>query len=163
MFPYGLEDALEYNPETGDLTWLVSRGRVKKGSRVQSINDKGYYQLRYAGKLLRAHRVAFYLMEGRWPTAIDHINGDRSDNRWLNLREAAQCDNMRNLKRPHTNTSGVVGVSYAKGRDKWQATISVQNKTKHLGYYAAKQDAVCARKAAEVQYGFHTNHGKTAL
>jgi HNH endonuclease/AP2 domain len=102
-------------------------------------------------------------MTGHLPTLeIDHINGDRDDNRWINLRQVTASVNMKNLPLPRTNKSGTPGVIWHKRDEKWQASIKVDRRTVHLGYFESKQDAIAARKVAERQYGFHPNHGRLA-
>ncbi len=91
---------------------------------------------------------------------IDHINHDPSDNRLANLRKVKRLDNMRNQSMRSTNPSGVTGVRFNKECHKWQATIMVLGKEIHLGLFEGFNRAVHARKAAEVKYGFHENHGK---
>ena len=91
---------------------------------------------------------------------IDHENGDRSDNRIANLRDVPPSENMRNVKRHITNTSGHVGVFWYKPRNKWVARITVNYTLHHLGYFTDIADAIAARKAAEIFYGFHKNHGR---
>ena len=155
-----IEDALDYNPETGALTWKVDRGtRARKGDIAGCPHSQGYRQVKLGGKPPLSHRVAFYIMECRWPKEqIDHINGTKTDNRWSNLREADHPENMRNQKQYKTNTSGCTGVHWYKRRQQWVSQIRVSGRLKHLGYYKYWFDAVCARKSAEVQYGFHKNH-----
>jgi hypothetical protein len=96
---------------------------------------------------------------GVWPTQlIDHINGDRADNRIVNLRQTTQSENMRNRRKSTNNTSGYVGV-YKVGA-KWRARISVDSKNMNLGIYDTIEQAVQARKQAEIDYGYHENHGR---
>jgi hypothetical protein len=96
---------------------------------------------------------------GVWPTQlIDHINGDSSDNRIVNLRQTTQSENNRNRRITDKNTSGYVGV-YKRGA-KWCAQISVNGKNMHLGAYDTIEQAANARKQAEIDYGYHENHGR---
>lgn len=112
------------------------------------------------GKNYRAHRVIWAMTFGAWPDGqIDHINGNRSDNRIENLRVVSNAENQRNSKIRSTNTSGAAGVSWNKRCAKWQARITVNHKRIHLGYFGNKDDAIAARKSAEIKYGFHPNHG----
>ena len=98
---------------------------------------------------------------GAWPKkGIDHINGITDDNRISNLRDVSQSDNMRNMTTPCRNTSGRIGVYWFARDCKWQAQIRADGKTKHLGYFDDINDAIAARKAAEIEYGYHENHGR---
>lgn len=124
-------------------------------------NGDGYRCGKIFDRSYRAHRVLWLLHTGEWPTdQIDHINGDRADNRIINLRAVSNTDNARNSCRPSNNTSGVVGVYWYKRHNMWYASIRINEKNLSLGYFEDFADAVATRKAAEVNYGFHENHGK---
>lgn len=93
---------------------------------------------------------------------VDHVNGDITDNRLSNLRVCTQKENCRNLKLSKNNTSGHNGISFNKKRQKWHAYIRVNYKRKHLGIYADINDAIKARKQAELEYfGFLMEDKKT--
>ena len=110
-----------------------------------------------------AHRVIWAMQTGEWPADdIDHINGDRADNRWENLRAVERKDNARNAKRRSTNTSGMMGVQWHPALGKWRARIMVDGRSIALGCYHSLEDACAARKSAERRYGFHENHGRAA-
>ena len=94
------------------------------------------------------------------PETIDHINRVRDDNRWRNLRPVSQKENSRNQKIYSTNTSGISGVTWRKQDKVWRSTIGVANKVSHLGSFNNLFEACCVRKAAELKYGFHQNHGR---
>ena len=155
-----LNEALSYCPETGLLTWRVARGRCAAGSPAGCDTERGYISVRVNSINLYAHRVAFEIMTGRKPEFIDHINGVRSDNRWINLREVTRSENGMNMKKPATNRSGVIGVFWNTGKGKWTARIKINQKTKHLGDFNDFKEAVTARKDAEQELGFHRNHGR---
>lgn len=177
-----LRKLVRYNPDTGKLFWNEREESdfppVKRGSSpfltgtwnrrhagkeaFCQTNKKGYKVGKLLGRYAAAHRVAWAMAYGRWPiNQIDHINGDRSDNRLRNLREVTLVENSRNTKRPSTNTSGHIGVGYHKNVGKWFAHISVSRKMRHLGYFADKADAIAARLTAERELGFHPNHGRS--
>ena len=159
-FVVQMQRAIAYNPATGDFTWKVSRGTVKAGDSAGSISD-GYLRIKFSGQRVFAHRLAWLFMYGRMPKdQIDHIDGDRTNNRITNLREVDHKTNHRNLRISPFNTSGVMGVGWHKPDQRWQARIKVDGLLMHLGNFADWFDAVCARKAAEAVYGFHKNHGK---
>lgn len=114
-----IEDQLSYDPETGVLTWLTSRGKRKVGSRAGALMNKGYRRIMVNGKRYLEHRLAYYLMTGEWPELeIDHKNRIRSDNRWTNLRTATDQQNAWNAEA--YGESGVRGVHKHAG--KWQVT-----------------------------------------
>lgn len=163
-----LEKYISYNPETGKLYWKVNKNsRARKGKEAGCVwhcnENLKYIFVRIDYQLYRAHRLAFLLMEGRWPEQVDHINGDGLDNRWENLREVNHRENHRNEKLSKNNTSGVTGVSFSKKLNKWLAYIKINYKTVHLGCYLEYDDAVSSRKRAEEKYGFHKNHGRKGV
>ena len=101
-------------------------------------------------------------MEGSYPPdQIDHINGDRADNRWTNLRHANNTENSRNTKIACNNSSGVTGVCFNKREQKWRAAIGNNGKVISLGDFDNFDDAVRARKEAEKLYNYHPNHGRS--
>ena len=123
----------------------------------------GYLGGRLMGVNYLAHRVMYALAYGRWAAGeVDHINGDRTDNRPENLRDVPKVLNARNAKRAANNTSGATGVMLRKRDSKWIATIRMFGKTHYFGAYQDFFDAVAARKAAEAEFGFHPNHGRKA-
>jgi len=156
-----LKELLHYNPDTGIFTNLTSRGGVKVGGVAGCLNNRGYIDLQIQKKTCLTHRLAFLYMTGEWPAdQVDHINGVKDDNRWGNLRDVTNQENGRNQKRRNDNTSGVTGVCWYKQTGKWVAQIKIKNKKKFLGYFADFNEAVSARKEAELEHGFHTNHGR---
>ena len=96
-----LKELLHYDPDTGVFTWKKGRqGRIKKGGIAGNEDQSGYCKIVVKGKRYGAHRLAFLYMEGYFPEhQVDHINRDRGDNRWVNLREATHTCNMRNCSR----------------------------------------------------------------
>lgn len=123
------------------------------GHKTGRINDRLFY----------AHRIVWAMHTGMWPeNEIDHINGDPADNRIENLRDVSHKQNLRNQGMPSNNTSGVVGVRFYRPRSKWTASIGVDGKFIHLGYYDTKDKAIAARLEANARHGFHENHGRQA-
>lgn len=135
---------------------------TKNAGRVAgAIDAQGYTVMSVANKMHKAHRLAFLLMTGSAPQGqVDHINGDRSDNRWCNLRDVPKLLNALNQKKHSTNTSGVTGVRFSTHINKWMAYIGHQNKMHHLGVFDTLEEACEARWDAEEKLGFHQNHGK---
>jgi len=140
--------------------WKKSKPGMKLSGIAGSLGNKGYIRLKVDGRQYQAHRVAWLIMTGEWPeNDIDHINHDRADNRFINLREATCMENARNQKLRKTNKSGVCGVRLNKKKTKWDAQIQVVGKIIHLGAFDKFENAVKVRKEAEEKYGFHPNHG----
>lgn len=154
-----LKEMLDYNPETGVLTWVISQGRVKTGDICNSKCRYGYVMVRLNSKKYRAHRLAFLYMTGKWPEFIDHINHVRDDNRWVNLREVTYQENNRNASISKNNKSGFTGVCWITRDEKWLAKIVINKKPVYLGFYGDRFEAICARASANNKYGFHPNHG----
>jgi len=111
--------------------------KSKIGEIAGHVDVKGYRIIKFQGKKYKAHRLIWLFIYGKWPDdEIDHINRDRLDNRIENLREADRYINMRNL--------GNVGVTRFRGQ--WKARLA----QKHLGYFTSYEEAMTARKAAEL-------------
>ena len=154
---------LTYNHESGIARW-TGEGKSRKavaGKEAGTIARNGYPTIGLLGKKYRLHRIVWLITHGEWPEEIDHINGIRTDNRLCNLRSVTRRDNLRNRRIGSANTSGVMGVYWEKDRNKWNAQIARNMKSNHLGRFDNLFDAVCARKSAEIEYGFHPNHGRT--
>ena len=172
--PETLRQLLRYEPETGKLFWRcrpmemfasTSRAKAWNGQWADkeaftSLNSHGYKQGKIWGRKLKGHRVAWAVCLGEWPSLpIDHINGDRSDNRVANMRLATTVENGQNTKRPRTNTSGQVGVSFNRAARKWRAYIG-QGAGSYIGQFESFEEAVGARILAEKRAGYHENHGR---
>lgn len=176
---------LRYDPETGKLYWrereihLFTDGPKNSAlCKMRSWNSRfsGSEALAYVssqgyliGDVLnvghKSHRVIWKMVTGEDPTIIDHINGNRRDNRFCNLRAVTPSDNSRNTSTYKSNSSGAVGVDFIEAvhgqrRAYWRARICVDNRLITIGSFTTKEDAIRARKAAERKFGFHPNHGR---
>lgn len=150
--PADVADLLHFDAETGVLRWRIQPSmRTAAGTVAGTFNPaNGYIHISIRSKDYRAHRIAWAIAYGDpGDNEIDHINGDRSDNRLINLRLATQAQNSRNRKRHRNNTSGVSGVAWSRKLNKWTAKIQVGGKQTHLGCFDALEDAAVARIAAE--------------
>jgi hypothetical protein len=156
-----LHKIVSYNKLTGVFTWALNKGsRGVIGCVAGYLDNSGYIQIQIDGVKFRAHRLAWIYCYGESPEEIDHINGERSDNRMVNLRSVSRSANMKNKSIYKNNISGFVGVNYNKNQKKWISRIKVDGKDIHIGSYKDKQDAVKARLKANDKYGFHDNHGR---
>jgi len=176
-----LNELLDYDPETGSLRWKKrdvsmfafdterhTTKRVYSAERackiwntryagkeaLTAVNNWGYRHGAVDGRNLQAHRAIWEMVSGRTPDMIDHINGDITDNRLCNLREATPTLNSSNRKIALNNKSGVIGVCWHAGRKCWQAQISMNGKQHNLGQFKTKEEAKAARKAAEIAFNF---------
>jgi len=120
----------------------------RKGYLVGAIFDRNY----------RSHRIIWKMVYGTDPDQIDHVDGNRTNNRLKNLRDVSGRQNQLNMGRGKANKSGVVGVCWDKQRKRWTATITVNRKTVNLGRFVDKDDAIAARRQAEIDHGFHPNN-----
>ena len=149
-----LKELLHYDPETGEFTWLVSNSnRVKVGDIAGCINKLDYRTIAINRKIYLAHRLAFLWMTEAFPeNMVDHINHDKSDNRWENLRPATRAENKRNTWKQSNNTSGFKGVYFNKGVGKYVAHVTVNGAKKYLGCFTSPEEAYQARCCAEDEY-----------
>ena len=135
---------LTYCSDTGMFTWKEKPAvGVSVGSQAGSISRTGYRRIRIRGKGCQAHRLAWLLVKGVWPEGhIDHINGDRMDNRISNLRQVTCQQNAENRRSPSaSNKSGYLGVSWCATDKKWKAQIFSRGKCKSLGRFDSAEIA----------------------
>ena len=163
-----LRSIVNYNPDTGIMTWRtreINQPSDKTwntryaGKQLKTIDGKGYYHFAHLRKFYRVHRMAWLYVTGDMPDVIDHINGDRQDNRFCNLKNTTHQINHLNQRINTTNTSGVSGVYKNKAKGIWCAQIKFNGKTQHLGSSKSFFEAVCMRKSEERKLGFSLNHG----
>jgi len=139
-----LREIINYDPITGILT---SRG---SGADIGRIQARGYVHVTVFGRSYLAHRIAWIFVNGVWPTnEIDHINGDRADNRLTNLREATTSENAQNRKTRADNTSGFTGVR--PHQSAWRADIKINGKYKFVGSYSTPELAYAAYLVAKIK------------
>lgn len=157
-----LKKIISYDAETGDFKWLVRRGAsAAPGNVAGTINAKtGYRIIKFKGRAVPGHRLAFLYMTGEIPETVDHINNIRNDNRWINLRPTDRRGNCRNSIRRKDCKSGVKGVCWNKRLKKWIAQINVRGYTEHVGCFPDLIGAELAvRRAREKYHGEFANHG----
>lgn len=169
-----LQERLNYDPKSGLLTWKVRpestfankqawaawNTRFSNKPAFTTINGEGYRIGSINNVVMSAARVIYTLMTGTEPEMIDHIDGNRTNDSWVNLRNVDAATNLKNKKKSIANKSGVTGVCWDKARNKWEATIGHNRKSIKLGYFECINDAITARKLAEIEYNYHPNHGR---
>jgi len=148
---------ISYDQNTGIFVWSERPGNRSYNARLSGKNagqveSNGYIRIRIFGTRYLAHRLAWFYLYKIWPVWIDHINGDRADNRIDNLRECLPVESAQNRKVLCTNKSGFTGVHWAKRQNKWRAVIYTRNYFKSLGYFESKDEADAAYRQAKTQY-----------
>jgi len=128
---------------------------MKVGDIAGSMMSHGYRRICIDNRVYLAHRLAWLYMTGEWPKhQIDHINGNKNDNRHVNLREATNSENMRNTGKRSDNSSGFKGVYWNSEKMRWSAQISYNGRHKSLGTFDTAEEAhVAYRSASEKLHG----------
>ena len=136
-----LKALLHYDPDTGVFTWKVNRkGGVKAGDITGYEARNGYIQIGVNSKVYLAHRLAWLYVNGIWPECdIDHINGQRFDNKIINLRLATRTENNQNRTAKSNNKSRYLGVYWHKAAQKWAAEIKLSGKKVYLGLFTTPE------------------------
>ncbi|WP_312358867.1 HNH endonuclease signature motif containing protein [Mixta calida] len=171
-----LKEMFVYKEDEGLLFWkerprhhFPSDGRFSRwnklhpGRQAGSVSKiSGYVIISIDRSCYKAHRLIWYMHTGEDPgTIMDHINHNRSDNRFSNLRKASYVSNAQNRSINCRNKSGCPGVKFYPEYNSWVVSIKVNYKAIHLGSFKDKDEAIRARRAAEIKYGYHKNHGRT--
>lgn len=137
-----LKECLDYNPDTGEFTWMENQGSAKKGDSCKCQDSHGYSVIKIDRKKYYAHRLAWLYVYGDWPVEeIDHINGRRADNRACNLRDVCSRVNQQNLHNWSTkHESGYLGV-FAHRHGRWRARIRHEGRSTNLGIFDTPEEA----------------------
>jgi hypothetical protein len=154
-----LVSSLQYNQETGTLTWV--KASRNNGKIAGHLNNDGYRKIMFKGYQFRAHRVCWCIVYGVMPKhEIDHINGLRGDNRLCNLREATRSENEMNKKVRFDSISRFRGV-YQTSKNSFKATITKNGKKIRLGCFKTAEQAHEAYVKASINFhGEFANSGK---
>lgn len=169
-----LKRLLDYDPETGALIWKRRTSDFFEGSNKEAQcnawnaryagkpalngdNGQGYAHGSFLGRHLRAHRVVFFMVHGVWPEEVDHIDGDRKNNRISNLRASCRALNSTNLK---SRRSGGLPIGISRVKKGFKACIVKSGKHFHLGTFLTVEEAFAARKGAEAVLPWHGNQGR---
>lgn len=156
-----LRELVDYDPATGLFVWKQKRrGQVVPGSIAGHIDKDGYRIFMLAGVSYRAHRVAWFWCHGTFPKQeLDHINGNKDDNRVANLREANKSENQQNLACARvTNGTGLLGAH--KSHTMFEARIKLNGITRRLGRFKTPEEAHL--EYLRVKQNIHT-HNERAL
>lgn len=152
--------------EDGCLIWKYHPDKSKKyyiGTVAGMLMSDGYYRVSILGKKYRLHRVIFLYHKGylpEFPVTIDHITGNRDDNRIENLREATKSQQNYNKPISNSNTSGIKGVCWDKTNRKWKTKVESNGKRYTVGYFSDIEEAKNAvRQLREKLHGEFCNHG----
>jgi len=151
LSPAYVASRLAYDPESGELTWLVGS---YAGRRAGRLDTSGYRQVFIGGRRRPATHIIWLMMTGRLPSHfIDHRNRDKADDRWANLREASRSENARNSpgRSRYYAFKGIKPLPRKSSR--WQARISVDGKYKHLGCFDTPE--LAARAYDDAARRFH--------
>jgi hypothetical protein len=145
---------LNYDPETGVFTYKVKRHKRNAGDVAGHINKQGRRIIGVFSGTYKSTRLAWLIMTGEWPDDLnmDHRDRNPANDAWSNLRLATDGENCRNTNIYKSNTSGIKGVSWRKELKKWQASIQVDGKQIHLGFFHEKESAAVRYASAAAAY-----------
>jgi hypothetical protein len=171
--PERLREILSYDAETGDLIWKHREPKTR-GDNIFNAKYAGKIAFSYIGTegyrygcinghgRLAAHRVIWAIVHNVWPEFIDHINGNRSDNRLINLREVTKSQNAQNQKCRSDNTSGMMGVNWSAQHGRWRVRVQVNGRRVHVGMFDTVEKAKEAKIKAEKTHGYGPNHNRVS-
>ena len=152
-----LKGLLNYDEDSGNLTWLVDKKSAKTGDIVGFKSKQPYYEVHIDGQKYLVHRLVWFYSYGVWPNIIDHRDGNTRNNSLKNLREVTVAQNSLNKKRSKNNLCGAKNVSYKQDRNKYAVNLDVDGKPKHIGHYPTIELAKIAATEARIKY-----HGEYA-
>lgn len=157
-----VRDLFVYDEDTGSLIWRKRVSpRIGAGHMAGYVAADGYQKVFVFGRPFLAHRIIWLYHYNEWPKKyIDHIDGNRLNNKISNLRDVSGMENQRNRALAKNNKSGIAGVCWSRHYKRWVSRIKINNKFISLGSYEDFFEACCARKSAEKHFGFHENHGR---
>jgi hypothetical protein len=155
-----LHALFEYRENGTLIRKVTTNPRAPAGEPSGCPNKAGYLRTRVSGALYLNHRLIWFMHHGTWPSVVDHINGNKQDNRLENLRACNQSQNMQNCKNKKSNKTGVKGVQWREDKQKYRARITVDRKEYFVGYFLTLDEARDAITAAREHYHKDfANHG----
>lgn len=150
-----LRKVLNYNPHTGQFTWLVRTARrIHIGDSPNCKNRDGYIQVSIDNKRYLVHRLVWLYVYDEWPLfQLDHVNGIRDDNRLCNLRSVTNSQNQQNRRGARCDSrTNVIGVTWVEKRQCWRAHLMLNRKYMLKSYHKKIEDAIASRRQAELKY-----------
>ena len=154
-------ELFSYDETTGIFIRKCDISNYKQGTTAGTKDRNGYIAITVDRTITYAHRLAWLYVYGKMPAKeIDHINGDKADNRIHNLRDVTRAVQAKNMPKVVKNNSACIGVAKRKDCNRWAAKIQVAGKNIYLGIYKTYEEAVAARIAANKKYGFSDSHGR---
>ena len=140
-----LHDLFEYRD--GELYWKNHKApRIRANRLAGTINSNGYRVVRFLDNVYRIHRLIYFMFHKKFPKLVDHINGNKLDNRIENLREATRSENLLNQKRRKNNQSGIKNVSFHTKSQKWRIQFRVNKKNYSYGSFDSLEEAAKVAK-----------------
>lgn len=142
-----LKEWLTYDPNSGIFIWNKdTHGKVKKGDIAGHLNGFGYITIKLLQINYRAHRLAFLYMTGHWPEMeVDHINQNKADNRWCNLRDVNRSTNCSNKSVQKNNQLGEKNISMDRATGRYWVSITRQGIRKNIGGFMTSKEAIKVR------------------
>ena len=167
-----LKECFDYNEITGELlkrprprhhfknnrNYMISLSQLHTPNI--SVSDSGYVRVSLDNKIFYAHRIIWKMQTGEDPYIIDHIDHNRLNNTWSNLRNIQRKDPSKNLGKSIKNKSGITGVYFNKSIKKWVAQCRANGHQRYIGSYLDINDAAQAVLEFRMKHGFHKNHGQ---
>ena len=158
-----IRSLFQYDPNTG--TFLRTHKISYIGNlypivptAITHTNQNGYYRTSVYRRLYLVHRLIFIYMTGRQPKKTDHINGNKQDNRWANLRDVDQASNMLNMGLRYNSITGEIGISRNR-QGKYVVLMQRDGQQRYGGRFPTLEEAIAARNRVASELGFHPNHG----
>lgn len=135
-------EVLIYDDQTGEMRWRTDQGKRAAGQPVGSQSSSGHLQTWIDGNLYQVHRLAWLLHYGEWPVLfLDHVDGDRANNKIANLRQANGSQNCANRAPARKMHGSLKGASYCKMSKRWKSSITKDGRARYLGCFKTEREA----------------------